>query len=183
MKHRYEITEKGQLLISTAELTQRLGIDRMTLCNYCKAGMPRERQGWYDFWAIREWFLTHSKNGDKQYTEADKLTADVKLKKAKEELTQIEIAVKNGELVEMSMVKSTLEQEFSKLKTYLLGLGDRVLSEVVLQYPELAIQVRRIINDGIRVGLEELANGNRNIKPATTSRPRKKTGRPRKVNK
>lgn len=183
MKHRYEITEKGQLLISTAELTQRLGIDRMTLCNYCKAGMPRERQGWYDFWAIREWFLTHSKNGDKQYTEADKLTADVKLKKAKEELTQIEIAVKNGELVEMSLVNTMLAQEFSKLKTFFLGLGDRVLSKVVLQYPELAVQVRRLVNESIRVGLEELANSSGNIKPATTSRTRKKAGRPRKNNK
>lgn len=177
----YEITADGRLLVSTARLVVELKTTKQTLSTWVKKGCPREKPGWYDLFAVIEW--RNTTNAGDTVSEADKLRADVKLKEARLELTNIEIQIKNGELVTMTAVRDCLQSAFTDLRNNMLAIGDRVMTDVYSQYPELAQQARRTIDGSIRSALKELANSRAKLKPAESSKTRKRAGRPRKVNK
>lgn len=177
----YIITDDGRLLVSTATLTQKLKTTKQSLSVWVKKGCPREKPGWYDLFAVIEW--RNTTNAGETVTDADKLRADVRLKEARLELANIEIQIKNAELVPMSLVKEYLQGAFTDLKNNMLTIGDRVMTDVYSQYPELAQQARRTIDGCIRSALKELANSKTKLKPAESSKPKKATGRPRKSSK
>lgn len=178
----YEVTADGRLLVSTARLINELHTTKQSLSVWVKKGCPREKPGWYDLWAVLQWKTAQSRSGE-TVTEADKLKADVKLKEAKIELANIEIQIKNGELVTLAAVKECLQVTFTDLKNNILAIGDRVMTDVYSQYPELAQQARRTIDGSIRAALKELADSPAKLRPAETSRPKKRAGRPKKSNK
>lgn len=177
----YTILDDGRVLISTRKLAQELKVTSKTINQWVKKGCPKEKTGWYDLFAVIEW--RNTTNAGDTVSEADKLRADVKLKEARLELTNIEIQIKNGELVTMTAVRDCLQSAFTDLRNNMLAIGDRVMTDVYSQYPELAQQARRTIDGSIRSALKELANSRAKLKPAESSKTRKRAGRPRKVNK
>ena len=59
----------------------------------------------------------------------------------------------------------------------MISIGDHVMTEIYSQYPELAPQVRRLIDGYIREALKQVAeNGGKLTRPAV----KKTVGRPRK---
>lgn len=177
----YTILDDGRVLISTRKLAQELKVTSKTINQWVKKGCPKEKTGWYDLFAVIEW--RNTTNAGETVTDADKLRADVRLKEARLELANIEIQIKNAELVPMSLVKEYLQGAFTDLKNNMLTIGDRVMTDVYSQYPELAQQARRTIDGCIRSALKELANSKTKLKPAESSKPKKATGRPRKSSK
>lgn len=159
----YIVTADGRLLVSTAALTIKLKTTKQTLSVWVKKGCPREKPGWYDLFAVLEW--RNTTNAGESVSEADKLRADVRLKEARLELANIEIQIKNAELVPMSMVKEYLQTTFTDLKNNMLAIGDRVMTDVYSQYPELAQQARRTIDNSIRIAVKELVNSKGKLKP------------------
>lgn len=128
----YIVTADGRLLVSTAALTIKLKTTKQTLSAWVKKGCPREKPGWYDLFAVLEW--RNTTNAGEPVSEADKLRADVRLKEARLELANIEIQIKNAELVPMSMVKEYLQTTFTDLKNNMLAIGDRVMTDVYTGY-------------------------------------------------
>ncbi|WP_405379577.1 hypothetical protein [Phascolarctobacterium sp.] len=176
-----EVTEDNRILVSSAQLSRMLEISDTTIAVWVKNGCPKERRGWFDVAAVIKW--RNQPGASENVTEGDKLEADVKLKRARLELAQIEIQVKNGQLVPMETVKDYLENTFTTLKTSMLAIGDHLMTETFTQFPELAPQIKRLTDGYIREALRELAESRGRIRPAETSKPRKTAGRPRKANK
>lgn len=176
---RVEETEDGRLLVSTSTLADIMHVSTNTIGTWERQGCPKEKRGWYDIKAVIGWRgrLIGVQGGIDGH--AKKLTADTRLKEAKAEIAEMELRQKNAELIPVALVEQVVGEKFADLRTSMLSIGDLIMSEMYSQYPELAQQARRVIDEHIRKALETIANtgefryyaGRSNKKPV--GRPRK----------
>ena len=176
----YSITEDNRILVTTSKACEIMGVSKMTLSDWTKNGCPKEKIGWYDVGALIKWRMSStgaSTDGDKA-----KVDADVRYKTARAAIAEKELALKNGELLPTILVENRLIELFSNLKTSILAIPDHIMAEIYSQYPELAPQVRRLVDGYIREALKQIANNGGILEEA--GQPIKKpVGRPRKNNK
>ena len=151
-----------------------------TLSAWEKKGAPKEKRGWWDIAALVNWRGRAVGIQGGPGAEADKLAADTRLKQARAAIAEQELRIKSGELISVVLVEERLTEAFGSIRTSMMAIADHVMTEIYSQYPELAPQVRGLIDTYVREGLKEVADSGRFCAPASR-RPAKKTGgRPRR---
>lgn len=173
-------TEDNRIEVSTKCLCKVFGVSDTTVAVWARQGCPKLRKGWFDLQQVVAWRMSSTgaaTGGDKA-----KVDADVRYKTARAAIAEKELALKNGELLPTILVENRLTELFSNLKTSILAIPDHIMAEIYSQYPELAPQVRRLIDGYIREALKQIAN-NGGILEEAGQPVKKPVGRPRKNNK
>lgn len=159
-------------IFSTAQICEIFEISRETLSGWEKKGAPKESRGKWDIKKLIKW-----KSGEGEHhelsNEARKLKADVRYREAKADMEEIKKLEKVGQYVAVTDVESNLAEVFARIKQGLLFLGQRIAAELNAQYPELALDAKRLVDEEVRKGLKQLAEtgyyGNRKRKRNTKS--------------
>lgn len=171
--------EDDKLIASTNDTATFLGVTPKTIHEWTRQGCPKHKRGWFDVGEVVRWRLQivgAATGGDKA-----KVDADVRYKTARAAIAEKELALKSGELLPTILVENRLTELFSNLKTSILAIPDHIMAEIYSQYPELAPQVRRLIDGYIREALKSIAN-NGGILEEAGQPVKKAVGRPRKNN-
>lgn len=172
-----QTTDDERVLLSTSKLAEVMHVSVKTIGVWERQGCPKEKRGWYDIAAVIKWRGREIGVQGGADGMVAKLEADTRLKQAKAAMAEQELKVKSGELIPVVLVEDRLSTVFSDLKTSMISIGDHVMTEIYSQYPELAPQVRRLIDGYIREALKQVAeNGGKLTRPAV----KKTVGRPRK---
>ena len=172
--------ENEKLIASTNDTATFMGVTPKTIHEWTRQGCPKYKRGWFDVGEVVRWRMSSTgaaTGGDKA-----KVDADVRYKTARAAIAEKELALKNGELLPTILVENRLTELFSNLKTSILAIPDHIMAEIYSQYPELAPQVRRLIDGYIREALKQIAN-NGGILEEAGQPVKKPVGRPRKNNK
>lgn len=178
-----KFSNDGRILISSSQTANIFKISGETLAKWAKKGCPKEARGWYDISAVIAWRYAGEGADGGVSIMAEKLDADKRLKVARAALVEQELQLKSGQLLNATLVEQELTEIFDNLKASMLAIGDHIMSEMYSQYPEMAPQIRRLIDGYIREALKA-ASENRGKLPERTGRFSKKpVGRPRKRNK
>lgn len=174
-----QVTEDDRILVSTSKLAEIMSISVKTVGTWENAGCPKEKRGWYDVAAVIKWRGREAGVQGGPSAMADKLQADVRLKQARAAMAENELRIKSGELIPAVLVEERLSGIFSDLKNSMLAISDHLMTEMYGQFPELAPQVRRLVDGYVREALKNVAAGRGKL----TDRPvtKKATGRPRKT--
>lgn len=180
-KTRYlDVTEDDRLLISTSRLAELFGVAPKTVSLWVKQGCPRERTGWYDLAVVLQWKGRAAGVLGVADSSAEKLQADIRLKQIRAAMAETDLQVKRGELISMVLVEEILGETLQNLRNDMIEIGNNVMTEVYSQYPELAPQVKGLIDGYIRKALEEVGDTGRYR--AEAGKPVKKAaGRPKKA--
>lgn len=184
----YQITADDRLLLSTSRTATVMGVSTKTLGEWERAGCPKEKRGWYDVAAVAKWKREQRAPAVSGSREARKTEADIRYKAAKAAIAEQDLKLRTGKLIEVSVVEEGLESIFQNLKVSMMAIADHIMMETYTQFPELAPQIRRLIDGYVRAALNDAA---RNRGQLTEQRDagksggnKKKTrGRPRKHNK
>lgn len=174
-----QITDDGRILLSTSKLAEIMGVSVVTVHSWDRQDCPKEKRGWWDLKAVLVWRGRAVGIQGGADALADKLSADIRLKNARATLAEQELLVKSGELISMVLVEERLTELFGNLRTSIMGIADHIMTELYSQYPELAPQVRRLVDGYIREALKQIADNGGVLR---AGRPAKKAvGRPRKT--
>lgn len=174
-----QITDDGRILLSTSKLAEIMGVSVVTVHSWDRQDCPKEKRGWWDLKAVLVWRGRAVGIQGGADALADKLSADIRLKNARATLAEQELLVKSGELISMVLVEERLTELFGNLKTSIMGIADNVMTELYSQYPELAPQVRRLIDGYIRKALRQIADNGGVLRAGCPAK--KAVGRPRKT--
>lgn len=179
---RIEETEDGRIIVSTSTLADIMHVSTNTVGTWERQGCPKEKRGWYDIKAVVGWRgrLIGVQGGEDNHVTA-KLTADTRLKEAKAQMAELELQQLSGALVPLTIVEQVVNEKFAVLRTSMLSIGDLIMSELYSQYPELAVQARRVVDGHIRKALEEIADTGEFRYYAGRPTAKKSVGRPRKT--
>jgi phage terminase Nu1 subunit (DNA packaging protein) len=174
-----QITDDGKILLSTSKLAEIMAVSVVTVHSWDRQGCPKEKRGWWDLKEVLIWRGRAVGIQGGADAQADKLSADIRLKNARATLAEQELLVKSGELISMVLVEERLTELFGNLKTSIMGIADNVMTELYSQYPELAPQVRRLIDGYIRKALRQIADNGGVLRAGCPAK--KAVGRPRKT--
>lgn len=139
------VTERE--LVKTQRLAGRYaGVTERTIRRWTKAGMPRTEAGHY-FKAMLD---NYKANEGSQPTAAKKKgqTADADYKDAKAKLMQMDLDVKQGQLVPLGEIEQGRIRRILAVKRSLLGLGRTLAPQLANVRDER--KVRKIINDVVK---------------------------------
>lgn len=146
--------EEINFIVGTQATCDFFGISRETLSKWGKQGAPKEGRGKWNLKKIVQWkFGTQN---DKS-AEARKLEADAKYRELKVEITEIQKKIMNGEYIAVGDFEKTLSESLAKVKAGLIFLGHKIAMELNAQYPEVALEVKKLVDEQIEKGLEEIA--------------------------
>lgn len=175
-----QVTDDERILVSTNKLGFFMGVSTVTVNTWERQGCPKEKRGWWDLQAVIAWRGRASGIQGGADTLADKLEADTRLKRARAALAEQEVKLKSGELIPMILVEERLKEVCEDLKNSMLAISDHIMTEIYSQYPELAPQVRRLVDGYVREALKKVAENCGKFEPGQTGK--KAVGRPRKRN-
>lgn len=174
-----KVTDDERLLLNTSHVAHIMGVSASTIGQWEAKGCPKEKRGWYDIRKVIAWRGRAVGIPGGPTAMADKMEADTRLKVARAAMAEQELKVKNGELISAKVVEDGLSEIFSNLKASMLGIADHVMTEIYSQYPDLAPQVRRLIDGYIRAALKDVADNKGKL--TEPKRPAKRAvGRPKK---
>lgn len=153
-----KITDDDRLLIGSLKLAEIMHVNVKSLPKWEARGCPKDSWGWWDIAAVIKW-RTQTTGADKQgpSTEADKLDADVKLKRAKAALEELKLQGLTNEMMPVSLIEQRVTAMFGNVRTSILGIGDKLLNQIYTQYPELATDAKKVIDHEVKEALRELA--------------------------
>lgn len=141
-------------IVSTQEVCDFFGVSRETLSKWGRQGAPKEGRGKWNLKKIVRWKF--GEENDKS-AEARKLAADAKYRELKVEITEIQKKVMNGEYVAVGDFEKTLSESLAKVKAGLIFMGHRIAMELNAQFPEMALEVKKMVDEEIEKGLMEIA--------------------------
>ncbi|MBP2646280.1 MAG: hypothetical protein H6Q75_1720 [Firmicutes bacterium] len=131
------------------------GISRETLSGWARKGAPKETRGYWDLKKLTEW--KYGKQNNDLSPEARKLQADVRYREAKAEMEEMKKLEKVGQYVSVDDIEKALAEVFARIKQGLLFMGHRIATELNAQYPELALDAKRLVDEEVAKGLTQLA--------------------------
>ena len=143
-------------IFGTAQICDFFNVSRETLSSWEKKGAPKEGRGKWDLKKIIEWKFGTGDNRELSL-EARKLKADVRFRETRADVEEIKKFEKVGQYVSVEDVTKDLAEVFSRIKQGLLFLGHRIAAEVNAQYPEVALEVKGLVDEEVRKGLKQLA--------------------------
>lgn len=147
---------ENPFLFGTAQICDFFNVSRETLSSWEKKGAPKEGRGKWDLKKLIEWKF--GTGDDRELSlEARKLKADVRYRETKADVEEIKKLEKVGQYVSVEDVTKDLAEVFSRIKQGLLFLGHRIAAEVNAQYPEVALEVKGLVDEEVRKGLKQLA--------------------------
>lgn len=184
----YQITADDRLLLSTSRTATVMGVSAKTLGEWERAGCPKEKRGWYDMAEVVRWRREQRAPAASGSREARKTEADIRYKAAKAAIAEQDLKLRTGKLIEVSVVEEGLENVFQNLKVSMMAIADHIMMETYTQFPELAPQIRRLIDGYVRAALNDAArNRGKLTEQRDAGKPglnkKKARGRPRKHNK
>lgn len=157
------------------------GITPRTLTEWAKKGCPKVKTGWYDVGAVMQW--RHSSENTPDSLEKKKQIADIRYREARADMEELKQKEALGQYVAVNQIEDILRETFAQVRTTLLALGQKVMSDIYSQYPDVAFDVKHVVEREIERGLTQLASGSGQLteggfkpKPA----PKPKRGRPKK---
>jgi len=141
--------EAGEIIKTQSEAARYLGVNTRTIRRYKERGMPVTAQGFYikqmlDFYKAQE----NAPSGDKQ--RESKAQADLKELKAK--LLEIELAIKEGRLLNRDEVEAANVRKILFMKRSLMRLG-RATAPRLLKMRSAA-KIKKYIDKEIRKIIE-----------------------------
>lgn len=143
-------------IFNTAQTCEFFNVSRETLSGWAKRGAPKEGRGSWDLKKLVEWKLGSDKVKEES-PELRKLKADVRYRETKADLEEIKKMEKVGQYVSVDDVERTLAEVFLRIKQGLLFMGHRIATELNAQYPELALDAKRLVDEEVAKGLTQLA--------------------------
>ena len=152
-----EITEDGRILLRSSKLAAVMHVSDKVLPQWEAKGCPKEKRGWWDLAAVIKWRGRAVGVQGGPTAEADKLAADTKLKQTKAAVEELKFKEMSGEYMPVSLIEERVTAVFGNIRQSLLGIGERLMSQMHMKFPELALEARRMIDDEIREALTELA--------------------------
>jgi len=147
---------ENTFIFSSAEICEFFGISRETLSGWAKKGAPKESRGNWDLKKLVEWKIGAG-NKKEDSPELRKLKADVRYRETKADLEEIKKLEKVGQYVSVDDVESSMAEVFLRIKQGLLYMGHRIATELNAQYPELALDAKRLVDEEVTKGLTQLA--------------------------
>ena len=148
----------GRLLASTAALSMLFNVDKSTIADWAKKGLPRVSTGWYDLQGVLEYKAM--KSSDKgESLEEKKMKAELRYREARAANEELKQSAAIGLYVPVAEIESNLKETFSQVRATLLGIGQKTLAEIYGQYPEIAHEVKHIVEREVERGLTQLAAG------------------------
>lgn len=139
----------GKLCLTTAAMTESLGISQQTLSFWEGQGCPKEVRGWWSIKDVLEWKGVLSALGVKSDEETSKvswnqkkLEADAKYKEQKAKEAEFKNAVNQGDYILKSDVVNELQSFFTVLKKSMMSYSRRIAIELS-SYAD-TVTVRRI---------------------------------------
>ncbi|WP_319403157.1 hypothetical protein [uncultured Anaeromusa sp.] len=149
-------TVENTFVFNTAQTCEFFNVSRETLSGWAKRGAPKEGRGAWDLKKLVEWKLGTDKVKEES-PELRKLKADVRFREIKADLEEIKKLEKVGQYVSVDDVEKSLAEVFLRVKQGLLFIGHRVATELNAQYPELALDAKRLVDEEVAKGLAQLA--------------------------
>jgi phage terminase Nu1 subunit (DNA packaging protein) len=150
------VRPENPFIFGTAQICDFFNVSRETLSSWEKKGAPKEGRGKWDLKKLIEWKF--GTGDDRELSlEARKLKADVRYRETKADVEEIKKLEKVGQYVSVEDVTKDLAEVFSRIKQGLLFLGHRIAAEVNAQYPEVALEVKGLVDEEVRKGLKQLA--------------------------
>lgn len=127
----------GKVCLTTAAMTETLGISQQTLSFWEGQGCPKEARGWWSIKDVLMWKGVLSALGVRSEDENEKvnwnkkkLEAEARYKQQKVKEAEIKNAVSEGELISKSDVASELQRFFIVLKRSMLGYSRKIATEL-----------------------------------------------------
>lgn len=127
----------GKLCLTTAALTEVLGITQQALSLWESQGCPKEARGW---WCVRDvliWKGVLTPGGIKTEAEAKEkslnqiiMEHEARLKEQKANEAEFKNAIIQGEYVRKEEITAVLQQFFVVLKRSMLGYSRRIATEL-----------------------------------------------------
>jgi phage terminase Nu1 subunit (DNA packaging protein) len=156
-RSRLVLNDDDTIIMSTALLAKTLGVTPQTVAQWHKAGMPKEKTGWWNLSTVLAWRGTT--NGITDISdEARKLKADADYREAKASKEAMDLAFRRGELISKEEVDRQWSQVGNQLKSNML-LWSRTMA------PELAHldmrSVEKVLTDAVYDLLEQLSSTSR----------------------
>lgn len=184
----HQITADDRLLLTTSKTAAVMGVSAKTIGEWERAGCPKEKRGWYDLAAVISWKNEQRAPAVNGSREARKTEADIRYKAAKAAIAEQDLKLRTGKLIEVSVVEEGLESLFQNLKVSMMAIADHIMMETYAQFPELAPQIRRLIDGYVRAALNDAARNRGQLTQQRDagklgSNTKKARGRPRKNNK
>jgi phage terminase Nu1 subunit (DNA packaging protein) len=133
------------------------GVSRMTITDWCRAGMPKLGYGSYDVAACVQWRVAQIQQ--RAHTTAEVLDGRAELIRAQTERYQLENARLRGTLIDAAYVRATVQSMCATIATMLDALAPRATPELLQCTDAGAIQellfrecraVRDLIADQVR---------------------------------
>ncbi len=143
-----------KFIFDTQAVCEFFEISRKTLASWEKKGAPKVERGKWDIKQLVTW---RYRDSEELNPEMKKLLADIRYREAKAEMAEIEKEEMIGQYVAVGDIEQELTEVFSRIKQGLLYIGHRVGIELNAQYPELALEAKRLVDEEVRKGLEQLA--------------------------
>lgn len=143
-------------ICTTAQVCTFFDISRETLSGWAKKGAPKEGRGSWDLKKLVQW--KYGTDDDREQSlESRKLKADVRYRETKADIEELKKQEKVGRYAAVEDFEKQLTEVFSRIKQGLLFMGHRIATELNAQYPELALEAKRLVDEEIEKGLMNFA--------------------------
>lgn len=146
--------EEDTLLLTTKGMAAAAGVSEQTLTKWCNQGCPKHSTGWWDVKQVIDWRHGNGKKGD---AEQRKMVADIRYREAKADMEEIKKMEMTGQYVSVDDIEKSLAETFTKIKQGLIYMGHRIATELNAQFPDLALDAKRLVDEEVAKGLEQFA--------------------------
>lgn len=127
----------GKICLTTAALTETLGITQQSLSLWEQNGCPKEVRGWWSLKDVLTWkgLITpgglNTEDGvEKVSWNQKKLEAEAKLKEEKAKEAEFKNSINQGEYIRKEEVTAELQRFFVVLKRSMMGYSRRIATEL-----------------------------------------------------
>lgn len=142
------------LLVATRIMCAVVGVSDKTLSIWLKQGCPKDSTGWWSPQAVIDWRYGAGKKGA---AEDKKLAADIRYREAKADMAEIEKMEMTGQYVSVDDIEKNLSEVFTRIKQGLIFMGHRIATDLNAQFPELALDAKRLVDEEVAKALNQLA--------------------------
>lgn len=161
----------GRLLVKTGALAELEGVSLHTIRRWALNGMPHMPRAWFDYAECRKWISENKTGGGVPEEEgvnwkASMLVAEARLKMAKAEKEELELARIKGETVTTREMRKSLVDFMQGFKAYFLNLPDELMHSFEQYIPKrdafkVFDKVKTKIDSFINDYIEKIESGKR----------------------
>ena len=168
--------ENNQVIVNSEVAACIFGVSTRTMGDWARKGCPKIAKDTYNVREVMEWRFD-SKNSPESL-EAKKQRADIRYREARADMEEIKQKAAIGEYVAVNQIEDLLKETFAQVRTTLLTIGQKTMADIYAQYPDVAFDVKHVIEREIDRGLTQLASGSGQLTDGQfKAKPKPKRGR------